>query len=302
MISKALQLMFFWRRNNVPSIAFKSALWGLIAWFAVGMFTNVRLALIAAAVIAGMSAIKYGLQSRKQTRKLMQMCGGDPQKLAALQEKLNTPGMAGNLMREMLNAEMDDDEEYDDEEPIDDEQRQTNININTQLIQKMATLTRQAALSTEDDTVEAESTLLEEYSSGDAQLDISELISTFAPDNFISVYTEDFINEDDHAALVEEFSNATNERWTIEDCTSFFDEEADGWVVSFKDNGKEKLWRFSQEGDQLNENFFHQLINYTQSRSGYTITILSNDETIDMVCLPEGLYDKLNNSEKSQVA
>ncbi len=302
MVAKALQLMFFWRRNNVPSIAFKSAFWGLVAWFAVGMFTNVRLALIAAAVIAGMSAIKYALHARKQTRKLMQMCDGDLEKLAALQAKLNTPGMAGNLMREMLNAEMDDDDEHEDDAPLSEEQRKVNIDTSTLLIQKMITLTRQAELSTDAECQEIERTLLEEYASGDYPLELADVIAACLPDNTLSVYTEDYINEDDHAALVEEFSAATNGCWVIEDCTSSYDEEADDWVVSFKDEGKVKTWRFKQQRDELNENFFHQVINYTQSRSGYTVTILDNDEAISLVCLPQGMYDALNEGMAAQAA
>ena len=160
MISKVLQLLFFWRRNHLPSIAFKCVVWGLFAWLAVGMFTNVRLALIAAAVIAGMSAVKYGLKNRKQTQKLMQMCGGDPAKLAVLQAKLNTPGMAGTLMREMLNAELDDDGEWegdDESEPLSEEELQANIDASVHLIKSMSRLSREAELASAEHCSETES-------------------------------------------------------------------------------------------------------------------------------------------------
>ena len=300
MISKALQLMFFWRRNHWPSIAFKSAFWGVVTWFAVGMFTNVRLALIAAAVIAGMSAVKYSLQMRKQALKIMAMCEGDPQKYAALQARLNAPGMAGTLMREMLNAEMDDDDGYT--EPLDEEQRAVNITANTKLIHKMATLTRQAGLATDIECSEVVETLLDDHDAGDERLDVAEVIAALLPDNAINVFTEDFINDDDHAALVEEFAAATNERWSVEDCTSSHDDETGEWLVSFKDNGEDKTWRFSQQGDQLSETFLQQLINYTQSRSAYTVTVLDNEETIDLVCLPLGMYDALTENVEEQAA
>lgn len=305
MISKALQLVFFWRRNHLPSIAFKCAFWGLIAWLAVGMFTNVRLALIAAAVIAGMCAIKYGLKNRKQHQKLLQMCDGDPVKLAALKTKLNTPGMAGTLMREMLNAEIDDDDdEWDDEdaEPLSEQELQANIKASEMLIKKMSVLVTENALATPEHCKEAESELLSAYSSGEARIDIDELVSEFLPDNAMNICLEDFINEDDHASLVEEFAAATNGRWEIENCTSSYDEDAERWVVTFSESGSNKTWRFAQQGDWLSEKFLQQVISYTESKSGYTITVLDTEDFVSLVCLPAGMVDALNGSAIVQAA
>lgn len=307
MISKALHLVFFWRRNHLPSITFKSAFWGFVTWLAVGMFTNVRLALIAAAVIAIMSAVKYGLRKRQQTQKLMAMCEGDPQKFAALQEKLNTPGMGGALIREMLNAEISDDDEddleHEDEvDTLSDEERQSNINANAHLVRKMATLTREASLISDVHCDEVEQELLEEHDTGEERIDLEELVSAFLPDNAISISQEDYINEDDHAALVEEFSAATNNRWQIEGCSSSFDAETEKWVVSFKENNKEKTWRFTQDSDWLNDNFLTQLINYTQQKSGYTVSVLNTEDFVSLVCLPQGMFHALNDNDKLQHA
>ncbi|MFK7855279.1 MAG: hypothetical protein AB8B79_14245 [Granulosicoccus sp.] len=296
MIAKALQVFFFWRRNNLPSIVFKSAVWSLIAWLAVGMFTNLKLALIAGACIGVMSAIKYGLQKRKETAKLLAMVGGDPEKYRALRAKLDMPGMGGTLMREMLNAELSDDEDdYDDEEleELSDEQRQQNIENTKLQISRLKSICLDEKLASLDHCDEAELELMESYGDGEETVEMEQLIEAFLPDNSLGFCAEDYINEGDHASLVESFSDATNGRWVIEDCTSHFDESAQRWVVSFTENGKSKSWKFAQQGDWLNEKFLDQLIKYTEVKSGYSITVLDSEDFVSLVCLPPSIHAAL---------
>ena len=291
MIGKALQLFFFWRRNNLPSILFKSFVWSVIAWLAVGMFTNVRLALVAGAAIALMSAIKYALQRRQETQRLLAMVDGDKQKYKALRAKLDAPGMGGTLMRELLNAEMHDcDECDDDEQDISDEQRQININDAQRRISAIRSVCTAEGLLSEAQCDDAQTELMECYGDGEETLELDTLIEAFLPDNVLGICMEDYINEDDHASLVDMFAEATNGRWVIEDSSSRYDESAERWVVSFTEAGKSKSWRFSQRGDWLSSQFLDQLINYTQARSGYQITILDSEDYVSMVCLPPAVH------------
>lgn len=287
----------------MPSIFFKSAVWGGIAWLAVGMFTNVKLALIAGGVIALMSATKYGLQSRKQTAKLLAMVDGDQEKYKALKAKLDVPGMGGTLMREMLSAELDDND-FDDEEvhEISDQERQQNIDDTQQKIATFRSICLNENLASETHCEEAQQELMESYGDGEEALEVEQLVEAFLPDNSIGICTEDYINDDDHASLVETFSKATNGRWVIENCTSSYDETAERWVVSFDEGGKSKAWKFAQHGDWLNSKFLDQVIKYTESKSGYSITILESEDFVNLVCLPPSIHAAFMDDQMDQVA
>lgn len=306
MIARAIQVVFFWRRNNLPSIVFKSVVWGSIAWLAVGMFTNLRLALIAGAVISLMCAIKYGMQKRKEAAKLLAMVDGDQEKYKALRAKLDMPGMGGALMREMLNAELsDDDDDYEEQEheALSDELRQQNIENTKLQISRLKTLCLDEKLASIDQCDEAERELMESYGDGEETLELEQLIEAFLPENSLGFCAEDYINEGDHASLVESFAEATNGRWVIEDCTSHFDESSERWVVSFSENGKSKSWKFAQQGDWLNNKFLDQLIKYTEIKSGYSISVLDSEDFVSLVCLPPSIHAAfINDDQLDQVA
>ncbi len=81
MLSKLINLFFLWRRNNLPSIVFKSFFWGGIAWFGVGIFTDLKTALIGGGAAALLAAVRYTMQNRKEHALLLAKVGGDKEKL-----------------------------------------------------------------------------------------------------------------------------------------------------------------------------------------------------------------------------
>lgn len=305
MFSSAIKLFFFWRRNNFQSIVFKSVFWGGVAWLATGIFTNLMSALVAGGVIAAMSAVKYTLQNRKEYARLVGLVDGDMDKLAALQKKLSEKGFAGGLMTEMLRAELhddDDDEDEDDVCEISEAERQENLQSTTAAIENLTELCLTGGYATAETCATAKNTLLEEYGDGEESLELEVLLEEFLPDNVLSFSTEDYVDEDDHASLVGMFSEATNGKWTVKDCHSHYDEEASRWAVSFSEQGKVKSWRFQQKNDWLSEKFLQQLINYTQARSGYIVTVLDSEEFVSAVCLPPELHTALIGKEAQQAA
>ena len=301
MFSSAIKLFFFWRRNNFQSIVFKSAFWGGVAWLATGIFTNLMSALIAGGVIAAMSVVKYTLQNRKEYARLVDLVDGDMDKLAALQKQLSDKGVAGGLMTEMLRAELHDDEE-DDVCEISEAERTENLESTKAAIENLAELCLTGGYAPAENCATAKATLLEEYGDGEESLELEVLLEEFLPDNVLSFSTEDYVDEDDHASLVEMFAEATNGKWAVKDCHSHYDEEASRWAVSFSEQGKVKSWRFQQQNDCLSEKFLQQLINYTQARSGYIVTVLDSEEFVSAVCLPPELHTALIDQEAQKAA
>ncbi|NND92159.1 MAG: hypothetical protein HKN42_14965 [Granulosicoccus sp.] len=303
-ILKAINLFLFWRRNDAKSIIFKSLFWGAFAWLAVGIFTNVTSALIAGGIIAAMAAVKYALINRRENAKLLAKLGGDPEKLAAFKMQMKGKGMAGALMTEMLRAELDDDFDDDDEvSEIDDETRAANQQALTEIIDQMTELCITGGYADQQACEEAANTLRKDYEDGDEQPTSETVIEVFLENNHIGFDPEDFINEGDHADLVETFSAATNGKWLIENCRSTHDDVSDKWVVQFTEKGQEKTWRFAQSRDLLNDKFLQQLIAYTESRSGHIVTILDTDEYVSAVCLPREIHNHFfGTGELQQVA
>ena len=122
MLLKLIGVVLFWRRNNAPSIVFKSLTWGALAWLAVGIFTSFNTAVIGGIAAAGLAAVKYTLKNLKRRKKLLEKVGGDKEKLKQLQAATNKKGFAGALINEMLHAEIDDDDD-EDYTPISDEEK-----------------------------------------------------------------------------------------------------------------------------------------------------------------------------------
>jgi len=293
-MSYAIQLILFWRQNHFPSIACKSVFWATLAWTAISLMTDNQLALVGSLIIGGMSAVKYGLSRHVQTEKLRELCNGDVEKLSWLQEKLNSSGLAGMFMREMLITDVDStqNDTMDLAAPLENE-LQANINASNKLIEKMARLTRAAGLGSYEHCIEIEADLLSAYSSGEYRIGVDELVSEFLPDNVMCICTGDYNDEGDHASLIEEFSGATNGIWTVTDCSSGYDQKTHVWTVRFTENGECKQWQIAQKSNELSKAFLQQVIRYTENRSGYTVTILDDTSLLSLVCLPDGMYDEL---------
>jgi len=128
MLLKALNIFLLWRRNDLKGIAFKCAVFGFLAWLLVGMFSDLRTALIGGAAAAIVASIRYGIKGQKQNRQLLKKVGGDKEKLKALKAKTKGKGIAGGLMNELIMSEaMDDDDEDYEEIELTPEQIQSNL-------------------------------------------------------------------------------------------------------------------------------------------------------------------------------
>lgn len=294
MLLKVMNIVLFWRRNNVPSIIFKSLFWGALAWLLVGIFTSFTTALIGGAAAAGLAAAKYAMRARKDEKALLKSVGGDKEQLKKLKGTMKAKGFAGGLMTEMIRSEVGDGDDDDYEAPeLDEATLAANKATTSAKIEKMTELCVAGKYLSKEAAAEAAEELLEEYSDGNSVPGEGEYICAFLPDNMLSFDPEDYVDDDDHADLVQEFASATNGKWTIENPTSKHDAESDKWVVSFSENGKQKTWRFAQSRDALSEKFLMQVIAYAESRSGYVSIVDTEDEFAQVTLLPPEIHEEL---------
>lgn len=303
MLIKLLNIVLFWRRNHLPSIVFKTLTWAFLAWLAVGIFTSFRTALIAGCAAGIVAALRYTLRNRKEHARLLVAADGDPQKLAGIKKMMNEKGIAGSFMTELIRDGLHDDDPEDEPVEIDEETRAANIAQLKEKTSRLSELCVQGGYLSAEDSKEAAEALLEEYADGEYACSTESYIEAFLPDNIVSFIDEDFCNDDDHAGLVEEFAQATNGNWKIDQCHSHHDEDSDKWLVSFTENGSQKTWRFSQAGDRLNLKFVEQLVAYVQRQSGYTITQLDQEDFPLYACLPQNIHALLlDTSHKNKAA
>ncbi len=292
MILKLLSIVLFWRRNNLPSILFKSLFWGVLAWFAVGIFTSFQTAVIGGAAASLLAACKYSMKYLSRRKRMLAKVDGDKEKYKALKNATNKGGLGGALLGEMLNSEleMDDDDEYIEEE-LTDEERAANKAATENACQELTSALMAGKHASEAQCKEATESIMEDYGDGEGRPEAIELLHSYLPDSVLSFDTEDYCNDDDHASLVEMFAESTNGKWKIEDAASSFDEESQKWLVTFTENGEKKTWRFTQHADHLNGKFVEQLRQYTQSRSGYIVEYRDGeDEYVEMTSLPADIH------------
>ena len=302
MLLKLIGVVLFWRRNNAPSIVFKSLTWGALAWLAVGIFTSFNTAVIGGIAAAGLAAVKYTLKNLKRRKKLLEKVGGDKEKLKQLQAATNKKGFAGALINEMLHAEIDDDDD-EDYTPISDEEKEIlQAKLKTRCDELSAALVAGKHFSKEHcDEVTREA--LEDYSDYDYEPSSADILRIFMPDNVLGFYTEDFCNEDDHAYLVSMFADSTGGKWDAGETSSTYDEENEKWLVNFYDNGEKKTWRFTQRGDELNAKFLDQLIHYTERKSGNVLEVLEDcDEQVEISSLPADIHQLMFERSEQKAA
>ena len=297
MILKLFNLFLFWRRNNLPSIIFKSLVWGGLAWLFVGIFTSFKTAVIGGLAASLLAGCKYSLKYFKRRKQLLAKVGGDKEKLKRLEKVTNKGGLGGALFSEMLNEELgmeddDDDDSYDEE--ISEEQRAANIAATEKLCTELSDALVKGNHVSLQQCEEATTEITEGYESGEDMPTPIDLLHAFLPQSVLTFMVEDYCNDDDHAALVDMFAESTLGKWDVGNTSSRYDEDADKWLIDLYDNGEKKTWRFSQSADHLNQKFLDQLIQHTQSRSGHIIECLdAEDEFVEMTSLPADIHNLL---------
>ena len=287
MFKAAFKLFFLWRRNDAASIVFKMLFFGLIVWLVASIFADARNAGIAAAAAALVALIKYSLQARRENARLLEMVGGDKQKLRALKQKFAKDPAAGGMMMEMLRAEMEEGEDdYEDEPELTDEQREENRVASKVNLDALLAAADEHGMEISDREARVNE-LSEMCADGDYVVSAREMVGTLLDERCLSFMFEDFCNDDDHADLVEQVASCTLGVWQPTEVTSSFDEETDRWVVTFQDDGKPVTWRFSQNGDHLSENFVSQLFKHAQTRSGHELVELDTEDYFEAVLVPQ---------------
>ena len=304
MLMKLLNVALFWRRNNLPSIVFKSATWFALAWLFVGIFTSFQTAVIAGVAAGGLAAVKYTLQNLKRRKRLLAKVGGDKAKLKQLQAATNQKGLGGALMGELLNAELDDDDDdYEEPEPLTTEQKEQAMAALTLRCKQLTTALVAGEHATAKHCTEATSTIIEAYAEERDAPEVVDLLREFLPHAVIDFCTEDCCNDDDHAEIVTQFSESTNGKWDAGETSSTYDEESGKWLVHFFDKGQRKTWRFKQHADHLNSKFIDQLIQYTQSQSGHVIHVVEAiDDSVELTCLPSDIHNLMFSDEENLAA
>ncbi|MCG8591730.1 MAG: hypothetical protein MJE66_20725 [Proteobacteria bacterium] len=291
MFKGLLKIFFLWRRNDAGSIVFKTLVFGVVAWFTVGMFTNIRTAVIAGAATAALALVKYTVQHRRERAALLEMLGGNEQALKAMMEKLGKDA-GGALLMEMVRAEMEDGD-YEDEEPVSEEQRGENRRESQERLNQVLAVLRATPGVTIEDEEDKIAEVIEYFSDGEYVMDQQTMVGMLLSAHSVYFMFEDYCNDDDHAGLVEHFAAASGGAWRPSGCTSSFDEERDQWVVKFSDGGQPVEWRFSQSGDCLSENFVHQLTKHLENRTDRKIVPLDNEDCFEGLCLPVAAYQTL---------
>ena len=272
---------------------FKSLVFGGLGFLAAGIFTSPRNALIAGAVAAAMAMMKYVLRARREDAKLLEALGGDKQKLKALKQKFKQSGAAGGLIMEMLRGSMDADEADEDVDPLSAEELvEIRAESQANLERVLAAIDAHPEISLEGKT-ERVAELEEQLASAEYVFEARHILAELLEERTVSFGCEDYIDEDDHASLVELFAEATLGAWTPADCKSSFDDSGEKCTVSFKDNGGDQTWRFNQNSDYLSENFLRQLKNYAEERSGLKVVVLECSEHFEAILLPHDFCQQL---------
>jgi len=223
--------------------------------------------------LAALAAIKYAFRARKDHKKLLNRVGGDKEQLKRLKANMNEP---------------------------DEETKAANLlAFNTKLEQVKSICASTGFLNAEQ-IEEASVQMQESYSDGHSAVEPSDYVAYFIEDNTVDIWSEGFDEEDAHAELVNEMAEATNGKWVISDAKSTYDEASKKWVVKFTENSERKTWRFSQSGDELSQKFLRQLVAYAESRSGYVAWADSEDDNVEIVFLPNELYQALLGEEAQQ--
>ena len=304
MIVKLVHLFIFWRRNNLPSIVFKSLFWGVLAWLAVGIFSSFQTALIGGLAASILAACKYSIKYFKRRKQLLKKVGGDKEKLRKLQLVSNKGGLGGALMNEMLNAEldMDHDDFIEEEQELTEEQRAQNKAATAKQCKELSKAIIEGNYASEEHCQTAFDQIMEDFEDGRDIASTDDLLNAYLPQCLISFCNEDYCNDNDHASLLDMFAESTLGKWDPGETTSSYDEESGKWLLHFYEGGDKKTWRFKQSSDYLNEKFVNQLVQHTRNRSGHIIEFMDDSDFVELISLPPSIHNLLYDQTQSQAA
>jgi len=303
MIMRLLKVVLFWRRNNIPSIIFKSSVWATLAWLVVGIFSSFQTALIGGAAAFLLAGFRYTVKYFKRKKMLLKKIGGDKEKLKKLQAATNAKGFGGALMNEMLMSELDIDDDDDEEsDPLTEEQLAENKAKTTAQCEALTALLVKSEYATEAHCKAATGEIMEYYGSGEYLPEPHELLEEFLPQCVLCISGEDYCDDGDHASIMDELAESTLGKWNPGKAESIYDEETDKWLLHFHEGDAKKTWRFKQNSDYLNGKFLDQLIQYTQAKSGNVIHVYDNDEEIQLTSLPPEIHEHFYGEQQQDLA
>ena len=289
MIELIFKTVLFWRFNNYASILFKVLVLSSLAMLTASIFAGVNITIAAGIIVGALTLIKYGCQNYQERQKMLRLFNGDKQKFKKLKSKVGG-GLKGAIAMEALRKEFIDDEDYDEEE--DDLSEMSEEELRQQFPQLAKTIDSSiSALKKEYGITvhEKESRIKEVYDEFADYEEASELeiISILLPQSKIHFYYDGWNNNEDHAGLVEDFSQATNGSFNVSQCSSSYLEEEDKWVVEFKLDGEKHSWKFEQfSGGYISDRFLNKLTSLVESYTDYKIHRIDDENCYHAVCLP----------------
>ncbi len=290
MIHLIFKTVLFWRFNNFSSIVFKAAVLGCGAGLFTSIWAETTIALAAGAIIATIAFIIYGRKFILEQQKILKHLNGDKEKLKRLKAKIGG-GIKGAIAMEQIRQEIEiDDDDFDEEDHDLSQMSKKELKLQFPQLTKTVdssinTLEQEYGITIHD----KESRIKEVYDEFANYEEANELevISTLLPESKIHFYYDGWINDEDHAGLVEIFSEATNGSFNISQCNSFYSEEEDKWVVEFMLDGEKHSWKFEQfSGGYISDRFLDKLSSLVESYTGYKIHKIDDEDAYYAVCLP----------------
>jgi len=103
-------------------------------------------------------------------------------------------------------------------------------------------------------------------------------------------------DEEDYSSLVSSYISITEPKLTLENLESKVNWDKNRAFIKFKINGKKFQWKFKQSDDWINDKFHFKIakfINENLSGNGVIVTFPSEDQCLEVLCLPPDVAEIL---------
>ena len=129
-----------------------------------------------------------------------------------------------------------------------------------------------------------------------------DIVECFLPHSIVSTNKQHFGRQQDHAQLIKRVSAATKGCWSVNGADSRQDRKDSCWIIAYKGRRKSESFRFTQQGDGLDETFLAWLIGSAEHKSGYRISCHGTDKHVNILCLPAPIHSLLIDNDAALLA
>lgn len=129
-----------------------------------------------------------------------------------------------------------------------------------------------------------------------------QILELLLPETVVSLNKQDFAQRQDYARLLNKISTATGARYMLSGIDTGEDGQPHQWVIAYKGRYKTHSFRFTQQGQCLNDAFFSWLVGTVEYKAHYRISCHDCDGQTKLLCLPDTIHSLLIDKDAALLA